>query len=162
MSSTIPQRIRDLAVFDPVEDFMLDLLRQELPEIAVQARIEHNQTFPFILVRKVPGFNGGAGDPRFLLSAAVAVHVLCDGLNADEDAAILSEAVRVTLFNAWRNNTVVPGRGHLTEFYVNTAARRVTDWSTSVGPVQYADLPSGVERYEAQYHTTIRRPVSAP
>lgn len=161
MSSSLPQNILDLALFDPVEDFMLDLLRPELTGIQVQSRIRMDQTFPMILVRRVPGFEGN-GDPRFITSAGIAIHAMCDGANADEDAAILSEAVRRVLFDAMRSSKVVPGRGHMTDFFVNTAARRVTDWSTAVGPVQYADLPSGVERYEAQYHVTIRRPVAAP
>jgi hypothetical protein len=35
------------------------------------------------------------------------------------------------------------------------------DWGPSTGPVQYADLPVGVFRYEAIYDLEIRRPVTS-
>lgn len=153
----LPERIRALAENGPVEDFLLDLLRAELPEIPVQSAIEFDQTFPFILVRRIPGMGEGAGDPRFLDSATASVQTFCDGVDADSDSAVLQEAIRVTLRDAWLSNRIVPGRGHLTRMDTVQAARRATDWSTSVGPVQYADLPAGVLRFEAQYQLTIRR-----
>ncbi len=52
----------------------------------------------------------------------------------------------------------MPGRGHLTRVQMTSAPRRVTDWATATGPVQYADLPTGVWRYETQYRIGIRKP----
>ena len=155
----IPDEIRALAERSPVEDFMLDLLRAKLPGIQVNSLIADDQRFPLVLVRRIPGLGEGSGDPRFVDAATVSVQAFVEDPNGDEDAAILSEAVRVVLRDAWLSQTVVPGRGHITAFDMSSAPRRVTDWATASGPVQYADLPTGVWRYEAQYHLSIRRPV---
>lgn len=155
----LPPEVVALAERSPVEDFLLDLYRAELAGIQTNTLIADDQTFPFLLVRRVPGLGENRGDPRFVDSATVSVQAFVEDPNGDEDAAILSEAARVVLRDAWLSNKVVPGRGHITTFEMSSAPRRVTDWATASGPVQYADLPSGVWRYEAQYHLTIRRPV---
>lgn len=157
--ANLPPEVVALAERSPVEDFMLDLLRAELPGVAVNTLIATDQTFPFLLVRRIPGLGDNAGDARFVDSAGVSVQAFVEDPNGDEDAAILSEAVRVVLRDAWLKQTVIPGRGHITRFDMSSAPRRVTDWATASGPVQYADLPSGVWRYETQYHLSIRRPV---
>ena len=156
----LPPEVAELVERSPVEDFLLDLYRSELPSVPTNTLIADRQEFPFILVRRVPGLGENRGDPRFVDSAAVSVQVFVEDPNGDEDAARLSEACRVVLRDAWLKNKVIPGRGHLTSMEMSSAPRRVTDWATATGPVQYADLPSGVWRYEAQYHLTIRRPVS--
>jgi len=157
----LPDSVRALAERTPVEDFLLDLLRAELPDMPVNSLIGPDQQFPFLLVRRIPGVGEGAGDPRFLDAATIAVHAFVPDPDGDEDAAILSEAVRVVLRDAWLKQKVVPGRGHLTEWEMTIAPRRVTDWATATGPVQYADLPTGIVRYETQYHLIIRRPTRA-
>lgn len=156
---SLPDEVMALVENNPLEDFMLDLLRSKLPDsIRVNSLIDHDQQFPLVLVRRFPGIGEGS-DVRFLDGSAVSVHVFCVGIDSDADAANLSEAVRVILRDAWLNQEVIPGRGHLTGFSVSQTARRAADWSTSVGPVQYADLPQGVTRYEAHYQVTIRRPL---
>ncbi|MEU7905885.1 hypothetical protein [Actinoplanes sp. NPDC049118] len=151
-----------MAELSPVEDVMLWLLRAALPGVSVQSLIWIDQTFPMVLVRRAPSFGEWAGDTRFLDSADVIVHAFCTDPNGDEDAAILSEAVRVALRDAWLHHTVVPGRGNLIRVEMTSAPRRVTDWATATGPVQYADLPTGVWRYETQYRVAIRKPRSRP
>lgn len=157
--TSLPPEVHALAENAPLEDFLLALLRERLPEpIRVQSLVEMDQRFPLVLVRRIPGMGDGKGDPRFLDSSVAAVHVFVEGVEGDSDAAVLSEAIRVILRDAWLNHKVVPGVGHLTHFEVAQVARRTTDWSTSMGPVQYADLPAGVVRYEAHYALTLRRP----
>ncbi len=158
----IPPEIRALAEMSPVEDLMLTVLRDGLPGIQVQSLIEADQTFPLVLPRRDPTFGAWSGDTRFLDSARVAVHVFCQDPDGDEDAAILSEAVRVVVRNAWLTQKVFPGLGHITRADLVSAPRRQSDWATSTGPVQYADLPTGVHRYESTYDIEIRKPRNRP
>ncbi|MCP3755758.1 hypothetical protein [Streptomyces sp. TBY4] len=158
----IPPTIKALAELSPVEDLLLAVLRQGLPGIRVQSLINRSQQFPLVLVRRDPSFGAWDGDTRFTDSARVVVNTFAEDPDGDQDAAILSEAVRVVLRDAWLNNIVVPGRGHLTRVEMNSAGRRASDWATATGPVQYADLPTGVWRYESIFDITIRKPRARP
>lgn len=163
----LPQRIRDMAEFAPIEDVIVPILRDAFPDLKVvgeedgdnvQSLIERTQTFPFILARRSDSFGQFSGDHRFIDSAQCVVHTFCEDPDGDQDAALLADAVRITLRDAWLTQKVVPGRGHITGFDVMSVPHRVTDWATATGPVQYADLPEGVHRYEARYSLLIRRP----
>lgn len=154
----LPPEIHALAEMSPVEDLLLALLREGLPGVSVQSLIAADQKFPLVLPRRIDQFGEWRGDQRFVDTATVAVHAFVEDPNGDEDAATLSEAVRVVLRNAWLDNKVVPGRGHITRLDVMSAPRRVTDWATASGPVQYADLPTGVWRYETVYDIAFRKP----
>lgn len=158
----IPDQIKALAERSPAEDLMLAVLRQGLPGMEVKSLIADDQTFPFVLVRRIPGLGDSAEDARFIDSASIAVHCFVPDPDGDEDAAILSEAIRVVIRDAWLAQKVYPGLGHITSFDMSSAPRRVTDWATATGPVQYADLPSGVVRYETQYHLEIKKPRARP
>ncbi|MEU9126583.1 hypothetical protein AB0D08_00445 [Kitasatospora sp. NPDC048540] len=158
----LPAEIKALAELSPVEDLLLAILRDGLPGIQVQSLIRKAQTFPLVLVRRDPSFGSWDGDPRFTDSALVVVHTFCEDPDGDEDAAILAEAVRVVIRDAWLKHKVVASRGHITRADLNSAPRRAPDWSTSTGPVQYADLPTGVWRYETKYDIAIRKPQSRP
>lgn len=158
--SSLPPQVLSLVEMRPAEDLLLDLVTPLLPGVNVGSLIADDQTFPFVLIRNVGAWGEWDGDPRFLDSAQVNVHVFCDGINADEDAALLSEAVRV-VFNDIKN-IVVPGKGHVVRVEMMERPRRVADWATATGPVQYADLPSGTVRYETIYHFIIRKPATKP
>lgn len=158
----LPPEIKALAELSPVEDLLLAVLRAGLPGISVQSLISKSQTFPFVLVRRDPSWGTPGGDTRFTDSARVAVNCLCQDPNGDEDAAILSEAVRIVLRESWLKPKVYPGLGHITRVDLASTPRRATDWATATGPVQYADLPTGVWRYESAYDIQIRKPRSRP
>jgi len=160
--SGLPPEIRALAELSPIEDVLLPILREGLPGIQVNTLIAKSQSFPLVLVRRAATLGEWSGDPRFTDAATVAVHTFCEDPNGDEDAAILAEAVRVVLRNALFDHKVVPGRGHITGLTMSAAPRRVTDWATATGPVQYADLPTGVYRWETQYDVTVRKPRQRP
>lgn len=136
---------------------MLYILRAGLPDVSIVSLFPLEPTFPFMLVRKTRGLGTWQGDPRFTDSCLVEVQTLVEDPNGDEDAALLAEAVRVVLRNAWLAHTVVPGLGSVIEISLHDEPRRVTDWATSAGPVQYAELPSGVWRYETTYEVSIRK-----
>lgn len=144
----------------PTEDLMLALLPSKLPGIKVQSLIEAKQTFPLVTARKTGDWGEWAGDPRFLDAGQLTVECFCEGINADADAAKLSEAVRVVLYGAI--NEVVPDKGYLTKVKLTGSPHKVSDWATAAGPVQYADLPHGVVRYESIYQIEIRKPRKNP
>ncbi|MGW7434721.1 hypothetical protein [Streptomyces sp. NPDC054849] len=158
----LPAEIKALAELSPVEDLLLAVLREGLPGIAVNSLIARDQSFPLVLVRRDPSFGTWTGDARFTDSARISVQSFCEDPDGDADAAILAEAVRVVLRDAWLNQKVYAGRGHLTRVDMASAPRRATDWATATGPVQYADLPTGVWRYETQYDVEIRKPRARP
>ena len=160
--SGLPAHIRAMVELSPVEDLLLTLLRERLSGMAVQSLIFAEQAFPMVLVRRQPSFGEWQGDTRLLDSADIVIHTLAEDPDGDEDAALLAEAVRVCLRDAWLSQQVVPRRGHLTRVTMTSAPRRVTDWATATGPVQYADLPTGVWRYETLYRIAIRKPRHRP
>ncbi|MEV4642771.1 hypothetical protein AB0J80_36060 [Actinoplanes sp. NPDC049548] len=160
--AALPDAIRAMVELSPIEDVMLHVLREGLPGIAVNSLIADDQHFPLVLVRRLASFGNWGGDERFTDQADIAVHCFVEDPDGDEDAALLSEAVRVALRNAWRRNAHIPGRGYLVKAQMVSAPRRATDWATSTGPVQYADLPTRVHRYETQYRLTIRKERSRP
>jgi hypothetical protein len=153
----LPQEILDLVEMHPVEDLVLALLRERITTIPVQSQIYDDQTFPAIVIHRgdLMGEWWG-GDPRFIDHARLDVFCFVDGLDADEDGMLLSEAVR----NALRGsvNKVVPGLGYLTEVTMTNPPRNAADWDTATGPVQYADLPAEVVRYATTYALSVRKP----
>ena len=153
----LPQEILDLVEMHPVEDLVLALLRERITSIPVQSQIYDDQTFPAIVIHKGDMIGQWwGGDPRFLDAAMLDVFCFTDGINGDEDGALLSEAVRVALRGCV--NKVVPGLGYLTEVQMTSPPRNASDWDTATGPVQYADLPADAVRYSTTYMLSIRKP----
>lgn len=158
----LPDSVKAMAEFAPVEEVLLPVLRNRIPGIDIKALYEDDQTFPVVLVRRVNPVQGWPGDPRFLDVAVVDIECLCEGLEADRDAALLSDAVRVALHRAWQEQDVIPDRGGVSFVHMFIPPHKVPDWATSVGPVQYADLPQGVVRYESSFRVDIRKPKQRP
>ncbi|MFD6636768.1 hypothetical protein ACFWDN_13235 [Micromonospora chalcea] len=158
----LPPEVRALVELSPVEDILLDILRDGLPGVQVKSLISPRQTFPLVLPRRMPQFGVWSGDPRFTDAADVTIHTFAEDPDGDTDAALLGEAVRVVLRDAVKAQRVIPGKGHLIKAQMTSAPRRATDWATATGPVQYADLPTGVWRYETQFFIAIRKPRTRP
>lgn len=154
----LPTSVLGFAERTPAEDLVLAILRDYLPDVAIQSLLDDDQQFPVVLARRSPTFGVRDPDPRFIDFATVAVSVFVDGVEADSDGAILSDAVRKAFFAACSEQRVYPGLGHLHRVRMVSAPKRVTDWASSVGPVQYADLPIGVLRYESAFDLEIRIP----
>ena len=158
----LPAEITDVVELHPVEDIALRILRDRFPSIQVNSLIEFDQsaiTDCFILVRRIPSWGSWQGDHRFVDFAGLAVHVFTKEPDADEKAAIVSEAVRVALRDASYSNAYFSGLGGLIKIRMDEEPTRRTDWATSSGPVQFADLPQGFQRYESRYSLWIRRPI---
>ena len=160
MTSSLSPIVLGLIEMSPVEDLLLAILRDGFPDVSVQTLIKSAQTFPFVLIRSTGSWGTWQGDERFIDSSTIEVQCFASGINADADANLLSEAVRVVLRDS--KNKVVPGKGHIIGVEMLDRPKRSPDWATSVGPVQYADLPTGVERWETTYRATIRKPAIKP
>lgn len=156
----LPASVLAKVEMSPVEDLLLALLRDELPDVPIKTLISKDPQLPFVLVRGTGAWGEWDGDPRFLDASSVSIQVFVEGLNADEDAALLSEAIRVVLRDSI--NKVVPNRGHLVSARMMDRAKRASDWATSTGPVQYADLPAGTTRFESTFAVVIRKPANKP
>lgn len=154
--TSLPQEVLDLVEMEPIEDLVLAVLRDRITSIPIQSLIEDDQTFPAVVAHRGGSWGDWDGDPRFLDSGQLEIFTFTDGIEADSDGALLSEAVRVVLRDAI--NQVVPGKGHLTKVELVSAPKRQPDWDTATGPVQYADLPAGVIRYESVYLVEIKKP----
>lgn len=161
-ANPLPQSVLDLVELSPVEDILLYILRDGLPDIPVVSLIAENPPPNFILVRRMHGFGAWRGDPRFTDHARFSIHTYTEDPNGDEKGALLSEAVRVVLRDAWLDHRQVPGRGSVIRIEMTNEPTRVADWATASGPVQYADLPTGFFRYETMYEISIRKPRTNP
>jgi len=152
----LPSSITDLVEIPPVEDLILPVLRARMPDMAFHALIEDAANMPFVLVRGGVWGNWSGDERGFYQSTAFTVHTYTSGINGDQEGAQLSEAIRVTMRNAANAQHHVAGVGYLTQARLQTEPRRVPDWATSSGPVQFADLPSEVWRYESLYRVSFR------
>lgn len=159
VDTSLPQSVLDLIENNPVEDVLLAILRAGLPDSAVYSSIPEKTPPHFVLVRRLPGLGEWDGDQRgFVDDGRFAVHAFTQDPDGDWKGAILSEAVRVVLRNAWLNHWNEPDLGSVIRVHMIQEPSRVTDWATSAGPVQYADLPTGYWRYQSTYDIQIRTP----
>ena len=157
----LPAAVTNLAEMAPLEDIALRVLREAMPGVDVRSLIESDQADLdrfFILVRRIPGWGVWDGDERFIDHGGLAVHVFAKDPNSDVVGAIVSEACRVALRNSARRRDWYPDLGGLLSTQLIQEPVRRTDWATSSGPVQFADLPAGYQRYEARYSLKVRLP----
>ena len=156
----LPASIKAVVQMYPVEDLVLAVIRDGLPDLPSFSLIpQDTSAYEFFAVfRRIPGGTWGK-DPRFVDHATLQVQVYTKDPESDSKAALISEAIRVTLVRAEREQRVYPGLGHLVKVTVTNEPARGSDWAPSSGPVQYADLPSGFTRYQTTYSLKIRRPL---
>lgn len=158
----LPASVTGLVEMAPVEDLVLAIIHDGLPDVPCFSLISQttgDMEF-FIIARRSPYTGTWDGDPRFIDHANVSVNVFCKGADADMKAALISEAVRVVIRDAAKTQKVYPGIGHLMSARMNTEPARQPDWASSTGPVQYADLPAGFQRYQSNWTLKIRRPTN--
>jgi hypothetical protein len=130
-------------------------MREALPDVDIFSLVpEGSSHFPFILVRRHFTGQYWRGDVRgFVNQFYLKVDAFTMDPDGDEEGAILIEAARVALHDAIGKE--VPGAGHL--IYVqHLYTRQAENWATGNGAVEYADLPTGVWRYEAIFRLQTR------
>lgn len=157
--SDLPQAIYDMVENRPVEDVLLAILRESMPpEVPVFSLIPEELPDNFVLVRRLAGLGEWDGDPRFTDTGRFLIHTFTQDPDGDYKGAILSEAVRVIMRNAWMNKWHRADLGSVIEIRMVSEPSRKSDFTTSSGPVQYADLPIALWRYESTYSLHVRRP----
>ena len=156
--SELPDAVYELVENKPVEDMLLAILRRGLPDVPIYSLIPEQPPHYFVLIRRLAGMGGWDGDARFTDAGRFFVHTFTQDPDGDYKGAVLSEAVRVVLRKAWLEHWSFPNLGSVIEIQMQMEPSRRTDWATSAGPVQYADLPTGFWRYESTYAIHIRKP----
>lgn len=121
-----------------VNDLLLGILRPALPgDVTIGDLIPATMPYPFVLARKA---GGAAIHPQFVDSAIVDIQVWA---KTNRQAENLAEDCRVALYEAWRNQTVVPNVGHIGYY----------DEQSSPVLIEVTD---NVYRYQATYTLVIR------
>ncbi len=154
----LPASVYALTENKPVEDIVLAILREGLTEIPIYSLIPEQVPEHFVLVRRLAGLGDWDGDPRFTDTGRFVIQVFTADPEGDYKGAVLSEAVRVVLRNAWLTKWSSPALGSVIEILMTAEPNRRTDFATASGPVQYADLPTGYWRYESTYSIHVRKP----
>lgn len=157
----IPAELAEFIDFSPLEDFMVRILRPvfESAGVDVFALVPDEPKLPLIVPRRLSSFGTWGGDARGLLDKSrLAIHVYTMDPNGDQKGALYSEIVRGVLQRASDEHWSDPEIGVITKITMTEAPVRVSDWATSQGPVQYADLPVGAYRHETHYSVLTRPP----
>ena len=169
--ASLPDYIYEMAEYTPSIDVGLAILRDALPGITVVSLLpDKADALPLVLVRD--GVSSRLSPPYGLEIASLEIHVFTMDPPAREAAAgapsgevqgaLLSEAVRVAFRDAWVNKRIYPGIATIAKTTQVQRPRRVSDFATSAGPVQYADLPTGYWRYESEYRIAYRPLMNIP
>ena len=163
---SLPESVLAKIELAPPEDVILRVLRARHTDVTFLTSIpfDHlgNEVWPngiemFVLIRRVPGQFSYRFDDRFVDAAMISIQVFCKDPEAELKASLVSEAIRVSLRDEARNPTWYAGLGGLIRVTRNEEAVRKTDWATATGPVQFADLPTGYQRYESTFNCLIRK-----
>lgn len=154
--------------FAPVEDLVVALLKpveQFVPGLRISPWIENYSGYhlPYVVVRREAGAFAsdvfGDPDTTFVQRAVIHIETFTADPDGDRKGAWLQEILRVRLRTCWKKGIVVPGLGHIGRVRVSSPPHRATDWATSTGVVQYANLPKNTHRYEATYGLITRPPL---
>lgn len=163
--ANLPAYIYEMAEYTPSIDVGLAILRDALPDITVVSLLpDKADVLPLVLVRD--GISSRTSPPYGLEVASLEIHVftmdppageaIAGSPSGEVQGALLSEAVRVAFRDAWVNKRTYPGVATIAKTTQEQRPRRVSDFATSAGPVQYADLPTGYWRYESEYRIAYR------
>lgn len=161
MSLDLPASVVARVEFTPVEDVALYILRHNFDDIPIYSLIpESPPVGPFATVRRDTSFGDWQGDERFLDYGRVIVEVFTIEPDSDEKGALISEAIRTAMRDAWMTNLHIPDAGWVSRIKMTSEPQRRPNWATSQGSVQMADLPGNYTRYETKYALRIRKPTT--
>ena len=143
-----------------VEDFLPGWLSRALPDgVTVRTRIEEGDAMPYLLVMEV--------DPEGVSAAArrggddvdvveVELHAFCEGLDAERACwKLLWASFKLVEEWARKGRRIGSAASFLVGARLLERPRRRPDWADATGPVQYQDLPVGIERFVARARLTI-------
>lgn len=154
----LPDSVTSRVQFYPYEDILRAMFERGMPEIRFETYLPERMTYPIVTGgRFLPG-GAWSGDPRFIDSGPIKINVFTEGPDADIEAFLISEAIRVMFLEASLERWNFPGKGSIVSIDMQSEPTDSDDWATSAGIVQFADLPEQVTRFETVFRMTIRRP----
>lgn len=158
---SIPASIRNAVQLTPIEDVVLNVLRERHPDIEFYSLIPYDQLGMdgFVLIRRTSGNGYWSGRSQLLDAGQFLVQVYTQDPDGDWRGAMISEGVRASLEAAGKEHRYYPGIGSIVRLRCVEEPVRKTDWVTATGPVQFADLPTGYTRYESRFKITVRPPL---
>lgn len=154
----------DASKLDPgrhvtVETFLPAWLEADLPDgVTCRSRIEEGDSVPYVMVVEVQPTTGG----QFIRADGALdvlefeVHTFTSGLDAEDVAWRISwSIIKLLREYATRGRRVPGGESFVKAFELMERPRRREDWADSTGPVQYQDLPVGMERFVFQARLVV-------
>lgn len=154
----LPDSVKAMVVTEPlIEDIVLDILREDIPDIPWADETSQSQPPPFGIIRRDTYLGNGNQDHRFISQAYCVIHTFTYGLNADIDNSRLQEAVKLTMLRAGYEQPRARDWGHISSTRLVEPYRKRSDWQDSEGPVQYADLPNDYTRFTSVWEVKVRR-----
>lgn len=158
----LPASVVNRVRMAPAEDIILAIFRQGLPDLDMGSEIPMEPADFYLLLRRLPEaglYEGRRGVNKGLLDHFdFAAHVYAGDPDGDQKAALIADAVVDVAHEAWMDHWRFVGLGSVNKLECTQGPTRVTDWATSTGPVQYADLPTGDWRYEIRFRARINPP----
>lgn len=159
----LPASVTSRVKFSPIEDVGLALLRRGLPGVHSVSLIPLSIPSLFVLVRRVQEMGNYDGQRPLVDEAEFSAHIYSEDPDGDEKASLVADAVMDVMteafLNHWRLYDAEGGHlGSVNKIVCTQGPYRVTDWATSAGPVQYADLPTGDWRYEIRFRIRMNPP----
>lgn len=156
---TLPESVRDAAGPVPLgEDLALDLFRRLLPDLQWVSLLTPAYSPPFALVREVTFYGAWTPDRRFIREYFITIETFTEGLESDVEGPLIHRAAENVLLRAsLAHEPVLDGAGWLEAAELVEPARRVSDWASANGPVQFADLPQGWTRHISTHRLTVKR-----
>lgn len=135
-------------------DILLDLLREDLgPGVQVMTRTpdEITEFLPLVVIRRI---GGDSPAPWFYDIPWINVQCFCadprtPGMDQFRAAGDLADAVRGSLWTAWRTQRVINGKGWIGAIRESSAPQEISD----------VDRPF-LGRYAATYELRVRKPAA--
>lgn len=155
----LPASVTEKVRFYPFEDILVEIFKRGLEGVKFVTYIaEDIEDYPYVTGFRFTPQAGWSGDPRFIDTGLIRINVFTSGEHAEDEGFFISEAIRVMMLQAHLERWHFPGVGSVLNIEMTVEPTESTDWATSTGVVQFADLPKGVLRSETVYRMTIRRP----
>lgn len=144
---TLPASVAGIVRQKPTTDLVVAVLRHYLPGVPVRTAFEpESNDVPLIIVNKSLFPNPGQGELRWIMGGSLGIDSFASGLNADEDAEMMSQACFNALRRGYLENWYRPDVGRIQDLVHVDGPLPGSDWAPALGPVQFADSPYHIAR----------------
>jgi hypothetical protein len=139
------------------EDWLPEMFRADLPSgLHVGTRLKDGQELPFALVAESVANIPWASNEDHMSVVGVDVNTFTDGVDAEVDGFRFHRVLwRLLRSYSYERRVFDSGRSSVAYARVLDQPHRRPDWADATGPVQYQDLPAGVERFISSYLVVV-------